>query len=246
MSKVIKKIANLLLHTLSGVVLVAILLILGVALAFSLPRVQTFAAQEVTKWLQERSGVAITVGAISLEHITNLTAKDLKAEGAMAALLKDALKPNLVQTLEGTPAFIHGGPFANIAHGCNSVMATKIALKLSDYCVTEGTLNTSDGAWAVSFDELHEHYNGVDITEGNGIDELVLRELQMRDEVAEAIQTILRREAYPHPYEALKALTRTNQAITEESIKAFIEELNVCEDVKKELRAITPRTYTGV
>ena len=64
--------------------------------------------------------------------------------------------------------------------------------------------------------------------------------------VAEAIQTILRREAYPHPYEALKALTRTNQAITEESIKAFIEELNVCEDVKKELRAITPRTYTGV
>ena len=64
--------------------------------------------------------------------------------------------------------------------------------------------------------------------------------------VAEAIQTILRREAYPHPYEALKALTRTNQAITEESIKTFIEELNVCEDVKKELRVITPRTYTGV
>ena len=64
--------------------------------------------------------------------------------------------------------------------------------------------------------------------------------------VAEAIQTILRREAYPNPYEALKALTRTNQAITEESIKTFIEELNVCEDVKKELRAITPRTYTGL
>lgn len=64
--------------------------------------------------------------------------------------------------------------------------------------------------------------------------------------VAEAIQTILRREAYPHPYEALKALTRTNQAITEESIKAFIEELNVSENVKEELRVITPRTYTGV
>ena len=64
--------------------------------------------------------------------------------------------------------------------------------------------------------------------------------------VAEAIQTILRREAYPNPYEALKALTRTNQAITEESIKTFIEELNVSEDVKKELRVITPRTYTGV
>ncbi len=80
MSKVIKKIANLLLHTLSGVVLVAILLILGVALAFSLPRVQTFAAQEATKWLQEHSGVTITVGAISLEQITRLTAKELYVE----------------------------------------------------------------------------------------------------------------------------------------------------------------------
>ncbi|MBE6970966.1 MAG: formate--tetrahydrofolate ligase [Ruminococcaceae bacterium] len=75
-----------------------------------------------------------------------VTAHDLKAEGAMAALLKDALKPNLVQTLEGTPAFIHGGPFANIAHGCNSVMATKIALKLSDYCVTEAGFGADLGA----------------------------------------------------------------------------------------------------
>lgn len=66
-----------------------------------------------------------------------VTAADLKADGAMAALLKDALKPNLVQTLEHTPAFIHGGPFANIAHGCNSVIATKMALKLGDYTVTE-------------------------------------------------------------------------------------------------------------
>ena len=64
--------------------------------------------------------------------------------------------------------------------------------------------------------------------------------------VAEAIQTILRREAYPHPYEALKALTRTNQAITEESIKEFIETLNVSEDIKKELRVITPHNYTGI
>ena len=64
--------------------------------------------------------------------------------------------------------------------------------------------------------------------------------------VAEAIQTILRREAYPHPYEALKALTRTNQAITESSIKEFIEGLNVSEDIKKELRVITPHTYTGL
>ncbi|MBR6472191.1 MAG: formate--tetrahydrofolate ligase [Firmicutes bacterium] len=75
-----------------------------------------------------------------------VTAHDLKAEGAMAALLKDALKPNLVQTLEGTPAFIHGGPFANIAHGCNSVTATKIALKLSDYTVTEAGFAADLGA----------------------------------------------------------------------------------------------------
>ena len=75
-----------------------------------------------------------------------VTAHDLKAEGAMAALLKDALKPNLVQTLEGTPSFIHGGPFANIAHGCNSVMGTKIALKLSDYCVTEAGFGADLGA----------------------------------------------------------------------------------------------------
>ncbi len=75
-----------------------------------------------------------------------VTAADLKAEGAMAALLKDALKPNLVQTLEGTPAFIHGGPFANIAHGCNSVTATKMALKLSDYTVTEAGFAADLGA----------------------------------------------------------------------------------------------------
>ena len=62
-----------------------------------------------------------------------VTAADLKAQGAMAALLKDAMKPNLVQTLEGTPAFIHGGPFANIAHGCNSVIATRMAMRLGDY-----------------------------------------------------------------------------------------------------------------
>ena len=75
-----------------------------------------------------------------------VTAADLKAAGAMAALLKDALKPNLVQTLEHTPAFVHGGPFANIAHGCNSVTATKIALKLSDYTITEAGFGADLGA----------------------------------------------------------------------------------------------------
>ena len=69
-----------------------------------------------------------------------VTAGDLKATGAMAALLRDALKPNLVQTLEGTPAFVHGGPFANIAHGCNSVMATRMAMRMGDYTVTEAGL----------------------------------------------------------------------------------------------------------
>ncbi len=75
-----------------------------------------------------------------------VTCADLKAQGAMAALLKDALKPNLVQTLEGTPALVHGGPFANIAHGCNSVTATKLALKLGDYAVTEAGFGADLGA----------------------------------------------------------------------------------------------------
>ena len=75
-----------------------------------------------------------------------VTAGDLKAAGAMTALLKDALKPNLVQTLEGTPAFVHGGPFANIAHGCNSVMATRMALKMGDYTVTEAGFGADLGA----------------------------------------------------------------------------------------------------
>lgn len=75
-----------------------------------------------------------------------VTAGQLKAQGAMAALLKDALKPNLVQTLEKTPAFIHGGPFANIAHGCNSVMATKMAMKMADYVVTEAGFGADLGA----------------------------------------------------------------------------------------------------
>ena len=75
-----------------------------------------------------------------------VTVADIKAQGACAALLKDALKPNLVQTLEGTPAFIHGGPFANIAHGCNSVTATKMALKLGDYAITEAGFGADLGA----------------------------------------------------------------------------------------------------
>ena len=75
-----------------------------------------------------------------------VTAGDLKAQGAMAALLKDALKPNLVQTLEHTPAIVHGGPFANIAHGCNSVIATKMAMKLGDYTVTEAGFGADLGA----------------------------------------------------------------------------------------------------
>ena len=75
-----------------------------------------------------------------------VTARDLKAVGAMAALLKDAIKPNLVQTLGGTPAFVHGGPFANIAHGCNSVIATRMALKAADYTVTEAGFGADLGA----------------------------------------------------------------------------------------------------
>ena len=77
---------------------------------------------------------------------TPVYARDLKADGAMAVLLKDAMQPNLVQTLENNPAFVHGGPFANIAHGCNSVVATTTALKLADFVVTEAGFGADLGA----------------------------------------------------------------------------------------------------
>ena len=93
--------------------------------------------------LKERLGKMIVAYTYDGKPVT---AHDLKAEGAMAALLKDAVKPNLVQTLEGTPAFIHGGPFANIAHGCNSLMATRMALKVADYAVTEAGFAADLGA----------------------------------------------------------------------------------------------------
>jgi formate--tetrahydrofolate ligase len=90
--------------------------------------------------------VGYTYGKQSDNSEKPVTAADLNAQGAMAALLKDAIKPNLVQTLEGTPAFVHGGPFANIAHGCNSVMATRMALKCADYVVTEAGFGADLGA----------------------------------------------------------------------------------------------------
>ncbi len=93
--------------------------------------------------LQERLGRMIVA---QKRDGTAVTAKDLKADGAMAVLLKDALAPNLVQTLEGSPAFVHGGPFANIAHGCNSVMATRLGLKLADVVVTESGFGADLGA----------------------------------------------------------------------------------------------------
>lgn len=93
--------------------------------------------------LRERLGRIIVGYSYSREPVT---ASDLHAQGAMTALLRDAIKPNLVQTLEGTPAFVHGGPFANIAHGCNSVMATELSLRLSDYTVTEAGFGADLGA----------------------------------------------------------------------------------------------------
>ena len=90
--------------------------------------------------------IGYTYGKQSDSSEKPVTAAQLNAQGAMAALLKDALKPNLVQTLEGTPAFIHGGPFANIAHGCNSMMATRLALKCADYVVTEAGFGADLGA----------------------------------------------------------------------------------------------------
>ena len=102
-----------------------------------------FCLAESVMDLQERLGKIIVGYTRTREPVY---ASDLKAEGPMTALLKDALKPNLVQTLEGNPAFIHGGPFANIAHGCNSVIATKAALKLADYVVTEAGFGADLGA----------------------------------------------------------------------------------------------------
>ena len=93
--------------------------------------------------LKQRLGNILVAYTYSGEPVY---AKDLQADGAMTALLKDAIKPNLVQTLEGTPAIMHGGPFANIAHGCNSVRATKLALKLADYCITEAGFGSDLGA----------------------------------------------------------------------------------------------------
>ncbi len=93
--------------------------------------------------LKKRLGNILVAYSYSGEPVY---ARDLKADGAMTALLKDAIKPNLVQTLEGTPAIMHGGPFANIAHGCNSVRATKLALKLADYCITEAGFGSDLGA----------------------------------------------------------------------------------------------------
>ena len=80
--------------------------------------------------------------------------RDIKADGSMAVLLKDAIKPNLVQTLENTPAIMHGGPFANIAHGCNSLRATKVAMKLSDYCITEAGFGSDLGAETANLHRL--------------------------------------------------------------------------------------------
>lgn len=93
--------------------------------------------------LKERLGRIIVAEDLNGRFVT---AGEIRAAGAMAALLRDALKPNLVQTLEGTPAFVHGGPFGNIAHGCNSVLATRLALKLADYVVTEAGFGSDLGA----------------------------------------------------------------------------------------------------
>ena len=102
-----------------------------------------FCLSESLKELRERLGRIVVAYTHDKKPVT---AADLKAHGAMTVLLKDALKPNLVQTLEGTPAFIHGGPFANIAHGCNSVLATKLGMRLADYTITEAGFGADLGA----------------------------------------------------------------------------------------------------
>jgi formate--tetrahydrofolate ligase len=128
---------------------------------------EIFFAEDIKKWFEvfAKIGVILIMFSTGLgtdlkdlkERLGNILvaytydgkpvyARDLQANGAMAALMKDAIKPNLVQTLENTPALIHGGPFANIAHGCNSVRATKLALKLADYTITEAGFGADLGA----------------------------------------------------------------------------------------------------
>ena len=102
-----------------------------------------FCLSESLQDLKERLGEIIVAYTRDRKPIRRA---DLKAHGAMTVLLKDAIKPNLVQTLENNPAFIHGGPFANIAHGCNSVLATKLAMRLSEYTVTEAGFGADLGA----------------------------------------------------------------------------------------------------
>ncbi len=103
-------------------------------------------AEDLTDLKERLSRLVIGYTFGKMSEQKPVTAGDLHAEGAMCALLKDALKPNLVQTLEHTPAIVHGGPFANIAHGCNSVIATKMGLKLGDYCITEAGFGADLGA----------------------------------------------------------------------------------------------------
>ena len=123
------------------------------------PKFERFVYDSYRRFIQMFSDVVMEVGKKYFEQLidkmkadrgvkfdVDLTAADLKAVGAMAALLKDAIKPNLIQTLEHTPALVHGGPFANIAHGCNSVRATKTALKMADYVITEAGFGADLGA----------------------------------------------------------------------------------------------------
>ena len=108
-----------------------------------LPLLTGLGVEQLYKDLKERLGKIIVAYTYDGQPVT---AKDVKAVGAMAALLKDAMKPNIIQTLEHTPALVHGGPFANIAHGCNSVKATKTALKMADYVITEAGFGADLGA----------------------------------------------------------------------------------------------------
>ncbi len=95
---------------------------------------------------EERGGRLGKISVGATRDKTTIRAREVKADGAMSVMLKDALMPNLVQTLENNPVFIHGGPFANIAHGCNTVLATRTALKLADYVVTEAGCGADLGA----------------------------------------------------------------------------------------------------
>ena len=160
-----------------------------------------------------------------------VTIGDVKAEGAMTALLKDALKPNLVQTLEGTPAFIHGGPFANIAHGCNSVLATKTALSHADYVVTEGGFGADLGA--EKFMDIKARY--ADLEPDAVVVVATIRALKMHGGLSKNELKIEDTEALKAGFKNLQKHVENMTGVFGQNVVVGVNEFSADTDAEKEL-----------